>query len=112
MVVRAFSHLEGAVVREGAEQLAKMQEKFENQARALGLRTEARAFHPHLTLGRARPGGHATLPALTEALRQANDTAYGRCAVVAVRLMQSQLGSGGARYSILHESILKGISYG
>ena len=101
-----------AGVREGAEQLGGLQKKIEEQARALGLRTEARAFHPHLTLGRARPGGHATLPALTEALRQANDTTYGRCAVAAVRLMQSRLGPGGAQYNLLHESKLKGISYG
>jgi len=101
-----------AGVSDPTHQLAALQQEVEEQARALELRTEARPFHPHLTLGRVRPGGHATLPALTEALRQAIDTPYGRCAVGTVRLMQSRLGPGGALHSPLHESILKGISHG
>lgn len=101
-----------AGVSDPAGKLAALQKDIEARVRALGLRTEERPFHPHLTLGRTRPGGHATLPALTEALRQANDTAYGRCAVDAVRLMQSRLEPAGARHSLLYESILKGISHG
>lgn len=101
-----------AGVNDPAHQLAALQQEVEEQARALELRTEARPFHPHLTLGRVRPGSHATLPALTEALRQAIDTPYGRCAVGTVRLMQSRLEAGGALHSLLHESILKGISHG
>ena len=101
-----------AGVSDPGGRLAALQKQIEEQAHALGLRTEARPFHPHLTLGRARPGGHATLPALTAALRQANDTAYGRCAVDAVRLMQSRLEPAGARHSLLHEAVLKGISHG
>ncbi|MCX7005828.1 MAG: RNA 2',3'-cyclic phosphodiesterase [Kiritimatiellaeota bacterium] len=92
--------------------LAALQRQIGEQARALGLRTEARPFHPHLTLGRTRPGGHAMLPALTAALRQANDTAYGQCVVDSVRLMQSRLEPAGARHSLLHAAVLKGISHG
>jgi 2'-5' RNA ligase len=101
-----------AGVLDPQHRLAALQKEIEEQARLLDLRTEARPFHPHLTLGRVRPGGHAALPALTRALEQANDTAYGRCAVGMVRLMQSRLGPGGAQHSPLHESILKGISHG
>jgi 2'-5' RNA ligase len=101
-----------AGVSDAGERLVFLQKQIEEQARALELRSETRPFHPHLTLGRVRPGGHAALPALTRALEQANDTAYGRCAVGTVRLMQSRLGPGGAQHSLLHESILKGISHG
>ncbi len=101
-----------AGVTDPGGRLAALQKQVEEEARLLGLRTEARAFHPHLTLGRARPGGHASLPALTAALRQANDTAYGRCAVDAVRLMQSRLEPAGARHTLLHAATLKGSSHG
>lgn len=101
-----------AGVSEPTGRLAALQKGVEEQARQLGLRTEARPFHPHLTLGRARPGGHATLPALTAALRQANDTAYGRCAAGAVLLMQSRLEPAGARHTVLHAAKLKGSSHG
>jgi 2'-5' RNA ligase len=101
-----------AGVSDPDSKLAALQKQVEEQARGLGLRTEPRPFHPHLTLGRTRPGGHATLTALTAALRQANDTAYGRCAVDAVRLMQSRLEPAGARHSLLYESRLKGSSHG
>jgi len=101
-----------AGINEPAGRLAALQNGVEEQARLLNLRTEARPFHPHLTLGRARPGGHATLPALTAALRQANDTAYGRCAAGAVLLMQSRLEPAGARHTVLHAATLKGSSHG
>ncbi len=101
-----------AGVTDAKGRLAALQHEVEAQARARALRTEARPFHPHLTLGRARPGGHATLPALTAALRQANDTAYGRCAAGAVLLMQSRLEPAGARHMVLHAATLKGSSHG
>jgi 2'-5' RNA ligase len=101
-----------AGINEPAGRLAALQKGIEEQARLLNLRTEARPFHPHLTLGRARPGGHATLPALTAALRQANDTAYGRCAAGAMLLMQSRLEPAGARHTVLHAATLKGSSHG
>ena len=101
-----------AGVSDPAGQLSALQKQVAEQARLLELRTEARPFHPHLTLGRVRPGGHATLTALTGALEQVNDTAYGRCAAGTVRLMQSRLGPAGAQHSLLHDSILKGIDHG
>jgi len=101
-----------AGVIDAGERLVSLQKQIEEQARALELRTEARPFHPHLTLGRVRPGGHAALPALTRALEQANDTAYGRCAVGTVRLMQSRPEPAGVRHSLLHEAVLKGIGHG
>ena len=99
-------------VSDPAQKLVALQKQIEEQARALGLRTESRPFHPHLTLGRAWPGGHATLPALTRALEQAKNTIYGRCVVDGVRLMQSRLEVTGAHYSLLYEAKLKGIGHG
>ena len=101
-----------AGVSDPAQKLVALQKQIEEQARALGLRTESRPFHPHLTLGRARPGGHVTLPALTRALKQAKNTIYGRCVVDNVRLLQSRLEVTGARYNLLHEAKLKGIRHG
>lgn len=99
-------------VNDPQNQLAALHQRIEAGIRPLGLRTEARPFHPHLTLGRVRPGGHAALNALTAALRQANDTPYGWCTVDAVRLMQSRLEAAGAQYSLLHEAKLKGTGHG
>ena len=101
-----------AGVNDPQKQLTALQQQIESGIRALGLRTEERPFQPHLTLGRVRPGGHAALSALTAALRQANDTAYGCCTVNAVCLMQSRLEAAGAHYSLLHEAILKGTGHG
>lgn len=101
-----------AGIRDPQKRLDALQQRIESGVRGLGLCTEERPFHPHLTIGRVRPGGHAALPALTRALEQAKDTVYGRCAVDAVRLMQSRLGSAGPRYSLLHEEKLKGNSHG
>ena len=101
-----------AGVNDPDQKLAVLQKQTEEQARALGLRTESRPFHPHLTLGRAQPGGRATLPALTRALEQAKNTVYGRCAVDGVRLMLSRLEAAGVCYSLLHEAKLKGTDHG
>jgi RNA 2',3'-cyclic 3'-phosphodiesterase len=63
-----------------------------------GFAAEARAFHPHVTLGRIRePGRRDRFPFLaTDGGRT-----FGSSAVAAIVLFASKLGSGGARYTPL-----------
>jgi 2'-5' RNA ligase len=60
---------------------------------------EARAFSPHITLGRVREPKRA--PALAEALAVAAGRPFGHVPVEAVALMRSHLSPRGARYTAL-----------
>lgn len=66
----------------------------------LGMAREARAFQAHLTLGRVKgelaPAQATTLAAAAKSVRGSRELA-----VQTVDLMQSELGSGGSRYSVL-----------
>ena len=67
---------------------------------ALGYAREARAFHPHMTLGRARPeaaaGDFRDLEAMVEPLKY-----QGTLAVNSVVLLRSHLAPGGATYEVI-----------
>ena len=82
-----------------------LQHRVEREFAALGFPTEARAFRPHVTLGRAareaRPRDFAGLEATLGGLTFA-ETAL----VDAVDLMQSTLQSGGAVYHVRHRERL------
>ncbi|HEX4575022.1 MAG TPA: RNA 2',3'-cyclic phosphodiesterase [Gemmatimonadales bacterium] len=71
----------------------------------LGFPTEARAFRPHLTLGRtartARPRDFAALPAALDQLRFAETVL-----VETLDLMQSTFQSNGAVYNVRHSERL------
>ncbi|UCC26826.1 MAG: RNA 2',3'-cyclic phosphodiesterase [Gemmatimonadales bacterium] len=73
----------------------------------LGFEKETRAFHPHLTLGRASGGGGAGafrgLDELTASLEVES-----QFTVRTVDLMRSQTGRNGPRYSVLHKARLSG----
>ncbi|HEX4601387.1 MAG TPA: RNA 2',3'-cyclic phosphodiesterase [Gemmatimonadales bacterium] len=79
--------------------------RVEQEFAPLGFPTEARAFHPHLTLGRAartaRPRDFATLPAALERLHFAETVL-----VETLDLMQSALQSHGAVYNVRHSERL------
>lgn len=82
-----------------------LQHRVEQEFAPLGFPIEARAFRPHVTLGRAartaRPGAFAELEAALTGL------AFEETALVgAVDLMQSTLGSGGAVYEVRHSERL------
>ena len=65
----------------------------------LGHDLDARPFHPHLTLARARsPNGD---PGLAAAARQLADRDFGAQVVTEGRLYESHLGRGGARHEVL-----------
>jgi RNA 2',3'-cyclic 3'-phosphodiesterase len=85
--------------------LELLQHQVEREFAALGFATEARAFRPHVTLGRAtreaRPAAFARFEAALGGL------AYEQAVVVhAVDLMQSTLQSGGAVYHVRHSERL------
>ena len=85
--------------------LELLQDRVERAFAPLGFPTEARAFRPHVTLGRAtrdaRPASFGGLESALEPL------AFAETALVeSVDLMQSTLQSGGAVYHVRHRERL------
>ena len=73
----------------------------------LGFARETRAFHPHITLGRAEEGeGAGAFRGLDELAASLSYT--GDVPAHQVDLMRSQLSRSGARYTVVHESLLAG----
>jgi len=94
-----------AGVSEGAESLVALHARLEAALGRRGLPPEGRAFHAHVTLGRARePRGVPGIAGLLEAAREP----LGEMRVEAVHLMRSDLDPGGARYSVLAREPLAG----
>jgi RNA 2',3'-cyclic 3'-phosphodiesterase len=93
-------------VNEQGHTVAGLQARVAAAVRGLGLEVEDRPFHAHVTLGRVhtRDG----VDELTSLLASAKSTNYGSVEVHRLRLMQSHLEHQGVRYSVLHESALKG----
>lgn len=83
----------------GAEALAELQARIEEQLESLGFAREARPFTAHLTLGRVR--GPAHREQLARALAGAPAEMLGDMLLDRIELMKSDLSAGGARYSIL-----------
>jgi 2'-5' RNA ligase len=93
-----------AGVAEGGAALAALHRALEAALATRGIPPEGRAFHPHVTLGRARD------PRATRGLEGAlgATVAFGAFRVEAVHLMRSTLDPGGSRYSVLAEAPLGG----
>lgn len=73
----------------------------------LGFDRETRAFHPHLTLGRATPGDGAGAFRGLDVLASGLDYSA-EVHVRDVELMRSHLSAAGARYEVLSSFALKG----
>jgi len=86
--------------------LTGLHERVRASVRELGLMVDSRPFTPHLTLGRVRASRGAD--ALTSRIASATNARFGVTRVGEVRLMQSHLDPQGVRYTVLHESLLKG----
>jgi 2'-5' RNA ligase len=86
----------------GAEPLGRLQAAVERELAVRGIPPEARAFHGHVTLARARDprGGRSLAAALGGA------AAFGGFTVEQLHLMRSELDPRGARYSVLAEAAL------
>ena len=80
--------------------LAALYQKVDDACWRLGIEREARAFHPHVTVGRARLGARVPLERLADAA-QALTIHRWTMPVETVDLMASDLSSGGARYARL-----------
>jgi 2'-5' RNA ligase len=81
------------------ERLLRLQERLERAMEKLGFPREARAFSPHITLGRVRSRqGCAELMGLVDRLQGCR---LGDLEARTVELMRSQLHPTGAVYSIL-----------
>ena len=86
---------------ENGEALIRVQSSVEGVLAPLGFPTEAREFHPHLTLGRAGPPLSAAEQAAAE--RAASSMEYQEVVTVrSIELMQSRLLPKGARYEAVH----------
>ncbi len=78
---------------------------IEERVISCGLSREPRPFHPHLTLGRFRPGAR---PPVREALSAPGAGDLGSLTVETIVLFESHLSPGGARYDALHSFPLTG----
>jgi 2'-5' RNA ligase len=85
--------------------LELLQHRVEQEMEPLGFPLEGRAFHPHLTLGRAQRDARAS--AFREFEDRITSLAFaGEVSVESVDLMESQLGRDGARYTRRHAASL------
>ncbi len=86
----------------GGEELGAVHAALEAALAAQGIPAEGRAFHPHVTLARARD------PRGTGGIGSALGTGpgFGEVRVAALHLMRSELDPRGARYSVLTEASL------
>jgi 2'-5' RNA ligase len=93
-----------ASVAAGGEKFEALFTELEAALVARGIPGEGRAFHPHVTLARARdPRGAKELVRVLGA-----GPAFGEVPVEALHLMRSELSPRGARYSALTAAPLRG----
>ena len=81
-----------------------LQKEIAIAAKKTGIYTDAKPFHPHLTIGRVRSARN--VGALLTVLEPCRDTAFGTITIDRVLLMKSDLTDRGAIYTLLHESRL------
>jgi 2'-5' RNA ligase len=80
--------------------LARLYQKVDAVCTSLGVDSEPRPFHPHVTIGRVRIGASLSPVRLDEAAA-ALSTRRWSLAVSTVDLMSSELGRGGSQYTRL-----------
>jgi RNA 2',3'-cyclic 3'-phosphodiesterase len=95
----------------GAQEVRALQARVEDALERRGFAREARAWHPHVTLGRVfddrrwrRDAGAGLQPAIARGAGRS----FGEFAVTSIALMQSELGRGGALYHPVAELSLGG----
>lgn len=95
-----------AGVREPLELVGKLQQNMEEFLSGAGFPREGRAFHPHVTVGRAKgPVPAAEVEAL---LVTFSATLFGVARVRSFQLYESRLAPGGPKYSVLRDFPLEG----
>lgn len=96
-------------VSEGEESLAALHKGVEKALQKLGYEKEGRRFEPHLTLGRVRGIGPATVE-LGRLIQQHADFDAGRCPVGEVVVFSSQLRPRGPIYAAMARTRLGEVS--
>jgi 2'-5' RNA ligase len=91
---------------DGAEPLRALAARVEDALAALGFEREARAFSPHVTLGRVREPRRD--PRLEAAILAGAAEPFGTVRVERVCVMRSELSPRGARYSELSAATMSG----
>jgi len=91
-------------IRRGADSLGRLAASLEAELREAGWAVEPRPFRPHLTI--ARTDGARGGPAAAAALEQAAADLDAGFTASSVVLYRSHLGSGPARYEVLHAAAL------
>jgi 2'-5' RNA ligase len=94
-------------VTEGSAALATVQKQVQKALKRLGFPPEARAFSPHLTIGRVREGGPPSSK-LSAAIAALADQSCGRCPIAEVVLFSSELTPTGPIYAALGRMPLAG----
>lgn len=94
-----------AGVRDPLELVGKLQQNMENVLSEAGFPREGRAFHPHVTVGRAR----GVLPRGEREAFFADlaDSPFGAATVASFGLYESRLGQGGAKHAVLRDFPLR-----
>ncbi|MFZ1947763.1 MAG: RNA 2',3'-cyclic phosphodiesterase [bacterium] len=90
---------------EGREPLADLARRVEDACARVGFAKEARAFSPHLTIGRVRPGS-GSLDRLAAAVAEARFNPL-KVAVQRVNLTRSELSPKGPTYTVLESFALE-----
>ena len=86
-------------------QTARVYADLSGRFSRLGLRTESRAFHPHITVARVK--GRIERGALDGLLRKWNEHSFGKQRVCELILKKSELTPAGALHTSLHVSALR-----
>jgi 2'-5' RNA ligase len=91
-------------VTEGARELCAVADKLCASLRQRGFALEDRPFRPHLTLGRVKPRGER---GASRALAALPGGELARMRAGEISLLQSVLGAGGARHTVLRSFALR-----
>jgi 2'-5' RNA ligase len=88
-----------------SQALGRLHERLMAALIPLGFPSEARPFHPHLTLARAQNVTRSSQ--LLPILQTYHNQEFGEFLVTQLHLVQSQLQRGGAQHTILHSVALQ-----
>jgi 2'-5' RNA ligase len=86
-------------VTEGAAQMTAVADRLVTGLRERSFKLEGRPFKPHLTLGRVKPRGDRDARRALEAIPLGELAHFTAAEVV---LVQSVLGPGGAKHTVVH----------
>jgi 2'-5' RNA ligase len=96
-------------VHDGQNQLGSLQQRIENATAQFGEKPDEREFSAHLTLARIKHLRSHEVRTLREFITARADRACGEWPAGEIELIRSELGSGGARHSIISVYALRNL---